>query len=183
MLRNFSFAGPSGTARFRAIRSRLTAVGLGLILTGCSPEGRGPISFQSPADWKVEWKKRGPVDSYALTTPAAGQGLLMFTRWPPPNRPEEIPSLVEKLADQFRRQATVSSDVQLASDEYNIVPFSGAHCRGNYATFRINSGPADILQAMFLMDIDGQMWSGQFTGSTESWTQALCVLKSIQRIR
>ncbi len=156
---------------------------MGFILAGCSPGGEGPVSFQSPADWKVEWKKNGKIDSCALTTPTAGQGLLMFAPWPPRNRPEEIPSLVEKLANQFKRQAGMSSGFQLASDEYNIVPFSGAHCQGRYATFRINSGPADILQAMFLMDIDGQLWSGQFTGTTESWTQALSVLKSIRRIR
>ncbi len=152
-------------------------------LAGCSPGGKGPVSFQSPVDWKVEWKKNGRVDLYALTTPTAGQGLLMFSQWPPPNRPEEIPSLVERLADQFKQQARMSSAFQLASEEYNIEPIAGAHCQGNYATFRVSSGPADILQAMFLMNIDGQLWSGQFTGTTDTWAQAVAVLQSTRRIR
>ena len=95
--------------------------------------------------------------------------------------PHGIGGFPAHIGIHFIEQAKRSSAFTLASEDYHIEPFSGAHCEGSYARFRIRSGSADIIQVMFLMSVDGKLWNGQFTGTTESWTQALTVLKSIGR--
>ncbi len=151
-----------------------------LMVVGCSQTSRGPLSFQSPTDWKVEHKTPGGLDFYTVTGKTPDDGLLMFSQWPPPSRPEDIPALVQNLADGFRDQAKKSSEFALASEEYRVEQFAGEHCQGSFAAFEIASNGTNTVQAMFMMSVDGRIWNGQFTGPLESWRQALTVLKSIK---
>jgi hypothetical protein len=34
---------------------------------------------------------------------------------------------------------------------------------------------------MFMMSVDGRVWNGQFTGPSNSWIQAIGVLKSVKK--
>ncbi len=152
-----------------------------VLLVGCSPKGKGPLSFQLPADWKAEHKTSGGLDFYTVTAKTPDEGLLMFSQWPPPSRPEDIPALVQKLADGFREQAKKSSGFTLASEDYKFEKFAGEHCQGSYAVFQIPSGGKNTVQAIFMMSVDGRVWNGQFTGPSDAWKQVLVVLKSIKK--
>ena len=103
----------------------------------------------------------------------------MFSKWPPRSRPEEIRDLVRTLADGFIEQAKGS--LTLISEKYEIEEFSGRQCKGSFVTFAFEIGDTHSVQAMFMMSIDGQIWNGQFTGTTEQWTEALDLLTSIKR--
>ena len=153
----------------------------GLMLVGCSRAGSGPLSFQSPKGWKVEYKTPGGLDFYTVTGKTPDEGLLMFSQWPPPSKPEDIPALVQKLADGFREQAKKSSEFTLTSAQYRVEEFVGTHCQGSYATFYVTSRGANTVQAMFMMSVGGRVWNGQFTGPVDAWKQALTVLKSIKK--
>ena len=152
-----------------------------LTLVGCSSAGKGTLSFQSPVGWKVEHQTPGGLHFYTVTAGTADGGLLMFSQWPPPSGPEEIPGLVQKLADGFLNQAKQSSGLTLASHEYRVEQFTGSQCQGSYAVFHIRSGGTNVLQTMFMMSVDGSVWNGQFTGPSSAWIQAIGVLKSIKK--
>jgi hypothetical protein len=153
---------------------------LAFVFVGCSRSADGPLSFQAPKDWKVQHQLASGLDFYALTASSPEGGLLMFSRWPPLNKPEDIPVLVRKLGDGFREQASKSSGVTSANAEYRVEEFAGKHCQGSSAVFKL-SGSNNFMQAMFIMSVDGILWNGQFTGSSDAWKQALSVLKSIRR--
>ena len=155
---------------------------LALMLVGCSQSNKDPLLFQTPDGWKVEHKSPGGLHLYAVTAGPPGGGLLMFSQWPPPSRPEDIPTLVRQLADGFLKQAQQSSKFALTRHEYQIEQFNGEQCEGSYAAFQIGSSGANILQTMFVMSVDGSMWNGQFTGPSNEWAQALTVLKSIRKV-
>ena len=105
----------------------------------------------------------------------------MFSQWPPPSKPEDIPTLVQQLADGFLKEAKKSSEFTLTSEEYRIEQFAGEQCRGSYATFQTSIGGTNALQTMFMMSVDGEIWNGQFNGPSDAWRQALTVLRSIKK--
>ncbi len=147
------------------------------------PTEKGTLAIQPPAGWNLEHRTAGGlVDFYALKTGSGEvEGLLMFSKWPPPNRTEEIPGIVRKLADGFLEEAKKSAEFTLSSEKYEIEQFAGDHCQGSYVTFQTASGGTDALQAMFMMSVDGEMWSGQFTGKPDHWTVALGLLKALKK--
>jgi hypothetical protein len=159
---------------------RMFCLTLAFVLVGCSPASKGPLSFQSPPGWKVEHQTPGSLHFYSVTASTPDGGLMMFSQWPPPSRPEEIPALVRQLADGFLKIAKKSSEFRLASEEYRVEQFSGEHCQGSYATFQTISSGSNTLQTMFMMNVAGRIWNGQFTGPSDGWKQALTVLKSIK---
>ena len=164
--------------------ARLGAIlAAGAILAGCSVADQGPLSIQPPAGWKIGHQAREGLDFYTVTASAPGGGLLMVSRWPPPNQPAEIPALVGQLADGFLKIAKKSSEFTLAGEEYRIEQFAGGHCQGSSASFQIRSGRTNILQSLFIMSVDGKIWNGQFTGPAESWSQALTALKNVKTAR
>jgi hypothetical protein len=152
-----------------------------LVFVGCSPAIKGPLSFQLPAGWKAEHETPGGLHFYTVTAGTADEGLLMFSQWPPPSRSEEIPGLVQKLADGFLDQAKQSSEYTLASHEYRVEQFTGSECQGSYAVFQISSGGTNVLQTMFMMSVDGRVWYGQFTGPSNTWIQTIGVLQSVKK--
>ena len=105
----------------------------------------------------------------------------MFSKWPPPSRPEDIPALVRKLADGFVKEARKSSGLNLTSEKYDIEEFTGDHCKGSCAAFEFKSGDTNRVQALFVMSVDGQTWNGQFTGKPDDWRDALKLLKTVKK--
>ena len=128
----------------------------------------------------MEHQTPGSLHFYTLTAGTADGGLLMFSQWPAPSRPEEIPSLVQKLADGFLGQAKQSAELTLTSHEYRVEQFTGSQCQGSFAVFQVSSGGTNVLQTMFMMSVDGRVWNGQFTGPSNAWIQAIGVLKSVR---
>ncbi len=150
------------------------------MIVGCSRTVTGPLSFQPPTDWNVKHDALAGLDFYTVTAKTPGEGLLMFSRWVPPSRPDEVPALVQKLADGFREQAKKSSEFALVSNEYRVERFAGEYCQGNFALFQTASGGTNTVVVMFMMSVDGKVWNGQFTGSPDAWTRALTAIKSLK---
>lgn len=89
--------------------------------------------------------------------------------------------MVEKLADAFMEQAKQSSEFTLATREYRVEQFTGSQCQGSYVVFQISDAGTNAVQTMFMMNVDGSIWHGQFTGPSNNWIQAIEVLKSIKK--
>ncbi len=136
--------------------------------------------FQSPAGWTAKHQAPGGLDFYSVTTSTPGTGVLMFSPWPPANRPEDIPTLVQQIADGFRKQAK-QSGTALASEDYRMEQFAGSYCQGSYATFRTGGPGTNTVQTMFMISVDGRIWNGQFTGPEADWKQAITLLRSIKK--
>jgi hypothetical protein len=118
------------------------------------------------------------LDFYSVTTGGPGFGLLMFSRWPPQNSPDEIPDLVRKLADGFVERGK-SGKVNLASDAHRVESFGGEGCKGNYVVFQTGTN-GNSVSAMFMMSVKGEIWNGQFTGNSDDWVKALHLLSSLK---
>ena len=162
------------------MRTPLATFVILLALVVCSIAD-GPLAFQAPEGWKVEHKKTG-IDFYAVTGKTPDEGLLMFSPWPVPAKPEEIPAMVQHLADRFKEQAKKGSEFSLAGEEPRVEPFAGENCSGSYASFQLaTSSGKSAVQTMFMMTVDGKVWNGQFTGSLDAWKQAFKLLKSIRK--
>lgn len=108
---------------------------MGFILAGCSPTGKGPLTFQPPAGWKVERQTLGGLHFYSLTANSPDGGLLMFSQWPPPSKPEDIPTILKQIADGFLKESKKPSGLTLANEQYHIEQFAGEQCQGSYAAF------------------------------------------------
>jgi hypothetical protein len=103
----------------------------------------------------------------------------MLSTWPPPSKPEEIPTLVRRLADGFAAQAKSASDFQVDSN-YALQEFNTPACIGSYAVFNAREHGTNFVQALFMVGLQGKVWSGQFTGSQLSWEQALSMLQTLK---
>jgi hypothetical protein len=154
---------------------------LAVLLVGCSPANKSPLSVQLPANWKAQHKISEGDDFYTITAKTRADGLLMFSTWPPASGPENIPALVKTLADEFLKEAKKSPELTLVSESYQVEQFGGGVCHGSYATLQFSRGGANILQAVFVMEVDGRIWNGQFTGPPDAWKQALTVLKDLKK--
>lgn len=161
----------------------VTILATSTLVVSCSrsmPVGKGALTIQLPAGWHLEHNTPGGLDFYMLKTSPDGGGSLMFSKWPPRSGPKEIPALVRKLADGFVERSKDSTVYTLRSEKYEVEPFAGDHCQGSFARFRIASGDRDMLQVMFMMTVEGQVWNGQFTGKPDDWSTALGLLKALK---
>lgn len=104
----------------------------------------------------------------------------MLSQWPPPTRPEEIPKVVQKLADSFLMQAKVTG-INVTSSKYRVENFNGAEGQGGYVGFQTSYAGKNTLQTMFLMSVSNRVWNGQFMGTSNGWAQALTILKSVRK--
>jgi len=154
---------------------------LAVLLVGCSPADKSPLSVQLPANWKAQHKLTDGDDYYTITAKKRADGLLTFSTFPPVSAaPENLPELVKALADEYLKEAKNSKDFTVVSEDYQVEQFGGGQCQGSYATLQLRRGGANIVQALFVMQVDGRIWSGQFTGVPDAWKQALTVLKNLK---
>jgi len=131
-----------------------------------------------PEGWKMEVKENLEFHSFHIDK---GAGVLMFSKWPPPSKPIEIPELLKGMADGMVKIARDSKDFQLKKEDYEIVPFEGQLFKGSYVIFEITTpgGATDAaVQTMFLMSDGKKIYNGQFTGSRENWEKGLTMLKA-----
>ena len=142
----------------------------------------GPLDVPVPAGWKMEYQGTDGLDFYSVVPQPAGSGLLMFYKWPPRTKPEEIPALVRNLAGDYVDAVKKGSAV-LAGDKREVEGFAGAHCKGSYVVFRFKGEDAGgpPMHAIFMMSADGLIWNGQFTGKPDDWAEALKLLNAIKK--
>ena len=70
------------------------------------PPSQGPLQISPlPPGWKLEYSGENGIDFYSVLPRPEGSGVLMFSRWPPASKPEDIPALVRKIADGFLESA------------------------------------------------------------------------------
>ena len=81
---------PASRPRTSANRALASAAG---------PLQIGPL----PPGWKLQYNgsTANGTDNYVLTLSKPSSGVFLFSRWPPPSKPEDIPSLVREQADRF----------------------------------------------------------------------------------
>ena len=161
----------------------LAIIAICLLPIGCSrevPAENEALVVKPPTGWHLEHQTAEGLDFYSLRTDSKDHALLMFSKWPPPSKPDEIPSIVQTLAEGFLDQAKESTEFSLVDERYEIEQFSGDHCKGSYAVFRIETADTHTVQTMFMMSVDGQIWNGQFTGPSERWIEALKLLTTIK---
>jgi hypothetical protein len=159
-----------------------TIVLTGLILVGCSSASRGPLLFESPTGWKVKYTSSGDFPLYNVTASTPDEGVMMFYQCPSPSKPEDIPILIHQLADGFLKKANGHSEFTLASKDYRVEQIAGEDCQGSYVTFQATTSSGKrTLSAMFVINLNGKIWCGQFTGTPDAWKQAITVVMSIKK--
>ena len=158
----------------------LVMLAVTVLWNGCSRPSEGPLSFTIPVGWKVEYKDSAGTHFYSLVTDAPENEILMVSKWPPPNTPQEIPSLVEKLADGFLSEVKKSPELKVLAPDYHVEHFIGSQSEGSYAVFEIDNGGTNTCQSMFMLNVGNVVWHGQFTGPRSTWGQALAILKTVK---
>src|SRR5262249_35216470 len=103
----------------------ITAV---LFFLACSPDNKGPLSFETPAGWTVQHKKSKGIHSYILAAPTILEGQLEFSEWPAPGKPEDMPAIIGRVTTSFLQQARATSAFRVASEDYHIEHFAGERC-------------------------------------------------------
>ena len=161
------------------MRSPLTiAIAVILVFSGCSQRDNNSLSFQLLPGWKLDHETATGLHFYTLSGNPPSEGSFMLSEWPPPTRPEEIPTVVQGLADSYIKQAP-RSGIVLANRDYRIENFNGTDGQGSFALFQINNNGTNITQTWFMLSIGGRVWNGQFLGSSNGWGQALTMLKTV----
>jgi hypothetical protein len=135
-----------------------------LFLMQCSlvfaSEG-GPLKTSLPDDWKLEYTETNGFDFYIATPKEAGDAVLFFNKCTVTLSPGDIPAALRKMADDILKKSEGYIELKIIS----------------------NTSKVRHLDIIFMMTINGQIWAGHFQGTTEQWTQALGLLKSIKLVR
>ena len=112
----------------------------------------------------------------------------MLYKWPPPTKADEFSTVLRQMADRFvetvrsgKFNENSNERLDLLSEQYVVEDIGGTH-NGKFVAFNTSSGNQTFVQSMFLVSINAQTWSGQFTGTPENWTNALNVLRTAQPI-
>lgn len=156
-----------------------------LFAVGCSEFTRspsGPLKYSAPLGWKVKYDGKKGVGFYSATPAEPGFNLLMFSKWPFSSESVDISTFVGKLAEEFR-SSIAKFPYTFTNSQPQIEQLAGASCSGRYVVFQFKMGEKEILQAMFMLNVEGEIWNGQFTGSPQDWTRSLELLKSLERVR
>jgi hypothetical protein len=160
----------------RKVVARLAGYFLVLLwLAGCASAQLASLEFRAPPGWKVSVKQ--PIELVAVTSPH-NASVLMFSPWPPPATPSQIPDLVKEIADGFLKE--LEGKISLKSRAYKLESIQGANCEGNFALFRFEDKGVEHVQSIFSFAIANRVWQGQFTGTSTEWPQALGTLRSLE---
>jgi hypothetical protein len=127
-----------------------------------------------PFDWTMDYQGDGGIPLYAFHKPNA---VLMLSLWLPPCAPEEIPTILDSMAKGFLENIKEVDAVNLKFDDYTKGDFKGDSFSGHYIAFTLSIG---IIQTMFMMSDGNEIWSGQYSGSTDQWPEALKILQSLR---
>lgn len=171
-------------ARRNTTLPRFALLLLVTLVASCSSQKPEPRSFTPPPGWAVSYKRSQSF--YAIKAPDSSAGLPMFSPWPPPGRPEAFASLLEAMAGKFsetlkaeNRKENPNTKLSI-SRAYQIEDLGGPSVAGKYIAFEVRSESKTFTQAIFFLNVNSEVWQGQFTGTPDNWTNAL---KSIETIR
>ena len=155
----------------------LAAVLLAASLPAQTVELDPPLIVSTPPAWTVEFNGDKGLAFYVVKKPGGGMALLMFSRMPIPLTKDAIPGYLTDMVSRFLKKVKGSPMVKLESDAYVRETITGTEFAGESASFAIGSG---LIQTMFLIGNGEGIWSGQFTGTKEGWTEALEILKTLK---
>lgn len=141
-------------------------------------EAKQALIVEAPATWKVEFKGDDRMQFYTATRKEGDMALLMFSRSPVLGNVNQIPEQIKILAEGFVATAKDQKDFKLKTDKYKIEEINGETFSGRFVQFEIEGG---ISQTMFMIGDEEGIWSGQFTGTKERWTEALGILKALKK--
>jgi len=135
-----------------------------------------------PDGWKTRSDSSKDPSAYILAANDAMEAMCTLSRWKARTGPSDFPKYVDEMASGY----VLKVKDQLASEHYDVVPFTGPHCQGSYAVISMKSLPwvdktLERCAAFFLVSVDGSEWSGHFTGTPENWAKALEMLKGIRK--
>lgn len=143
-----------------------------------TPEAKQPLVVQTPANWEVTYKGDNGVQFYSVIRKEVEPALLMFSRWPAPGNKDQIPSLIDTLANGFINEMKKHEEIKLESLDYKKEKIEGDSYSGEFALFTVQNG---MVQTMFMISDGDGIWNGQFTGSKERWAEALDILKKLKK--
>ncbi len=158
--------------------SIIAALILGIATIGQAEETKLPLIVDAPPQWSIDFKGDKGIQFFTVKRTEGEPALLMFSRWPAPGNKDQIPKYVESLAKGFLDQAKTNPKIKLESKEYKIEKIEGVEFSGEYTSFTVSNGH---LQSMFMISDGDGIWSGQFTGSKERWSEALEILKKLKK--
>jgi hypothetical protein len=158
-----------------------------LLLLGASPAfaaETGPLKVVPPDGWKLEYNGTNGLDFYAFSSTNVDDGLMMISKWPVAMDPGDIPATLRQMTDRALKDTKGLKEITELTTNYEVVTFTGEQCKGSYTALKFisNTRTNRIVEtsSLFMMTINGQMWSGYFQGTTEYWTQALDTVKNLK---
>jgi hypothetical protein len=132
-----------------------------------------PFEWQVPEGWKLTVDEKIQFHSFKI---GAGDGVMMFSKWPAPTKPAEISKTLEDMAGKFA-ELVKTKGVNLKKDEATFGEIKGVLFEGNYALFEMKM-PEGTVQTMYMVhDGKGGVFNGQFTGKTADWEKGLEMVK------
>jgi hypothetical protein len=130
--------------------------------------------WQLPEGWKMTVEAEQQFHTFSI---ASGDGVMMFSKWPAPTKPKEIPKTLKVMADKFP-ELLKGRGGALKKDEAEIGEIKGSLFQGSFALFELKA-PAEGVQTMFMVhDGKGGVFNGQFTGSAKAWEKGLELVKT-----
>lgn len=140
-------------------------------------ENEQPLEVEAGPEWSIEYQGDG-VSFYSLSREDQDDLHFMFSRWPAPGGRDQIPELVEKIAEGLLAEAKDNDEIQLAKHDYKIEILNKGDFPGRAAVFETEN---DELQTMFFISDGRGLWNGQFGGSASVWAEAKEILAKLRR--
>ena len=137
-----------------------------------------PLIVKAPEPWIVEFQEQAGMQFYTMTLGAENTAMLMLSQWSVPGTSKEIPKLVDSLKVAFLDQVKGNKQLEITSTKHPLKNIDGDTFSGNFVKFEIKGG---IVQTMFMIGKDKEIWNGQFTGTEKQWTEALDILEKIKK--
>lgn len=138
----------------------------------------GPLQVQTPDGWSEKYPSDDGAKVYTLTKTEGGNSLLIFSRWTAPGTRTEIPSFLGSMARKFAAMAKDNPKIKLTSDSYTKGDFIGDPFSGKFVLFAMDRG---LVQTFFMFNDGDEIWSGQYSGTADGWSQAVDILKVIKK--
>jgi hypothetical protein len=133
-----------------------------------------PFDWKVPEGWKLTVDEKIQFHSFMI---GGGGGVMMFSKWPAPTKPEDISKTLKEMAGKFA-ELVKTKGVTLKKDEATFGEIKGVLFEGSYALFEMKV-PEDFVQTMYLVhDGKGNVFNGQFTGKATDWEKGLEMLKT-----
>ena len=165
---------------FQQLSSKFRSIALiGVIISSTevsAGDSASPLHITSPSAWIIKYHKEGTVDQYAVTSKANGSSLLMFSRTII-GKKVEIPKMVDALAKHFVERAKSNPQLKLKTFDFKVEQYESA-LPGAFVKFELET---EYVQTLFIFSDGTDVWTGQFTGPSASWSEALMILKNLKQ--